>query len=128
MFDKDTILALMRDGHSVDDIASSMATTLNEAAAEYTALQEAEVKKMEEEAARQYEAKREAVCMMLDGLVDFLVAAGEDELVQEIHNVEIDKTVKMIDSAIATFKKFIKLQEIEFMGTADLSDFFCGLF
>ena len=120
MFDKTDILDMLKSGATVDEVASMMTEALNAANDEYTAFQEAEAKKMEEEkaakaeAARQYEAKREAVCMMLDGLVDFLVAAGEDDLVQEVHNVEVADVVSMVDDSLATVRNLLKLREVEF--------------
>ena len=120
MFDKTDILDMLKNGATVDEVASKMAEALNAANDEYTAFQEAEAKKLEEEKAakaeakRVYEAKREAVCMMLDGLVDFLIAAGEDELVQEVHNVEIADVVSMVDSSLETVRTLLKLREIEF--------------
>lgn len=116
MFDKADILNMLKNGATVDEVATKMTETLNAANEEYTALQEAEAKAVEEEreAIRQYEAKREAVCVMLDGLVDFLIAAGEDELVREIHNVEIDDVVAMVDSSLGAVRTLLKLRELEF--------------
>ena len=116
MFDKADILSMLKNGATVDEVAIKMTETLNAANEEYTALQEAEAKAVEEEkeAIRQYEAKREAVCVILDGLVDFLIAAGEDELVQEVHNVEIEDVVALVDSSLETVRALLRLRDLEF--------------
>ena len=120
MFNKADILEMLKSGATVEDVAAQLTDVLNAANKEYTALQKEEAKRQaEEEAAkaedeRVYNAKREAVCMMLDGLIDFLIAAGEDELVQEVHNVEIADVVSMVDDSLATVRQLLKLKDLQF--------------
>ena len=120
MFNKADILEMLKSGATVDDVAAKMTEALNAANDEYTALQKAEAKRQAEaemakaEDERVYNAKREAVCMMLDGLIDFLIAAGEDELVQEVHNVEIADVVSMVDESLAVVQRLLKLKDLQF--------------
>ena len=120
MFNKADILEMLKSGATVDDVATKMTEALNAANDEYTALQKAEAKRQAEaemakaEDERVYNAKREAVCMMLDGLIDFLIAAGEDELVQEVHNVEIADVVSMVDESLAVVQRLLKLKDLQF--------------
>ena len=111
---------MLKSGATVDDVATKMTEALNAANDEYTALQKAEAKRQAEaemakaEDERVYNAKREAVCMMLDGLIDFLIAAGEDELVQEVHTVEIADVVSMVDESLAVVQRLLKLKDLQF--------------
>ena len=120
MFNKADILEMLKSGATVDEVASMMTDALNAANDEYAALQEEEARRQAEaemakaEDERVYNAKREAVCMMLDGLIDFLIAAGEDELVQEVHNVEIADVVSMVDDSLAVVRQLLKLKDLQF--------------
>ena len=96
MYTKDDLLARLQNGEDVDTIAQEMATALNAAqAAVEEEAKRAEKQKAEENRVRN--AKREAVIMMLDGLSDYLIAAGEDELQKELNDIEVDQLIKMLD-------------------------------
>lgn len=115
MFTKEDILARLQNGESIDEIAKEMTDALNAADAQY---QEETIKANAEklEAERVKEAKRAAVDMMLDGLCDYLVAAGEGELLEDLKDADTDIVVDMIDSAIELTKTLEKLGNLEFAG------------
>ena len=48
-------------------------------------------------------------------LCDFLVAAGETDLVKDLENVDTDDVVEMLDSAIELTKTLDKLGNLEFI-------------
>ena len=111
MFTKEDILARLQNGDSMDEIAKEMSEILNEAEADYESAKQADA-----EATRVMNAKRVAVDGMLDCLCDFLVAAGEDELIEDLKDVDTDVVVDMLDSAIELAKTLEKLGNLEFAG------------
>ena len=115
MFTKEDILARLQKGDSMDEIAKEMSETLNAANAEY---QEETIKANAEklEAERVMNAKKVAVDGMLDCLCDYLVAAGEEELVKELNKVETDTVVKMLDSSIELAKTLENISSLEIAG------------
>lgn len=115
MFTKEDILARLQNGDSMDEIAKEMSDALNAAQQQY---QEETIKANAEklEAERVMNAKRVAVDGMLDCLCDFLVAAGEEELIEDLKGVETDVVVDMLDSAIELAKTLEKLGNLEFAG------------
>ena len=113
MYTKENLVARLQNGEDVDTIAQEMATALNEAqAAVEEEAKRAEKQKAEESRVRN--AKREAVVMMLDGISDYLIAAGEDELHKGLSDVDVDKMIKMLDSSIDMTKRLEKLKDLEF--------------
>lgn len=125
MFDKADILARLQDGDTIEDIAKEMTDALNDAD---KAFQESEAKRLEEvkrvfEQERVREAKRVAVDMMLDAVCDYLVAAGEDKLLDEVHEIDTDKVVELLDGTIEMAKSLEKLKGLQFplMGVKGLS-------
>ncbi len=113
MFTKADILARLQNGETVDAIASEMANALNEAQAEKDAL-DAELAAKAKEETRVLNAKRAAVDEMLDALCDYLVAAGESDLVSEVHELSTDKVIEMLDGAIEMAKSLEKLKGLQF--------------
>ena len=111
MFTKEDILARLQNGDSMDEIAKEMSDALNAAQADYESAKQADA-----EATRVMDAKRVAVDGMLDCLCDYLVAAGEGDLVKELEDVETDTVIKMLDSSIELAKTFEKLGQLEFAG------------
>ena len=111
MFTKEDILARLQNGDSMDEIAKEMSEILNEAEADYESAKQADA-----EATRVMNAKRVAIDGMLDCLCDFLVAAGEDELIEDLKDVDTDVVVDMLDSAIELAKTLEKLGNLEFAG------------
>ena len=111
MFDKADILARLQNGDSMDEIAKEMTDALNAAHADYESAKQADA-----EATRVMNAKRVAVDGMLDCLCDFLVAAGEEELIEDLKDVETDVVVDMLDSAVELAKTLEKLGNLEFAG------------
>ena len=109
-FNKADIIARLQKGEKIEDIANEMSEILNTAEADYKA---AEAQKTAE-ANRVEEAKREAVKMMIDGACDYCVAIGEEELLTELHEVDIDKIVTAIDSWFDMIKALANLETLEF--------------
>ena len=87
-----------------------MATALNAAAAEKKAM-DAEAAAQE---IRVLEAKRAAVNDMLSAVCDYLVAAGEGDLVGEVKDIDTDKVIEMLDGSIEMAKSLEKLKSLEF--------------
>lgn len=130
-FDKAEILARLQDGDTMEEILDELSDVINEADADYKRIQEeeqraaVEIEKAAKEAERVMNSKRAAVDGMLDYLCDYLVAAGEDDLIAELRDLDADKVIKMLDSSIAMAKSFEKLKEVEFnMPFADFTKFF----
>ena len=112
-FTKEDILARLQNGETAEDIALEVATALNEAEAEKKAL-DAELAAKEKEETRVLEAKRVAVDVMLDALCDYLVAAGEDDFIKDIKDIETDKVIEMLDGSINMAKSLEKLKDLRF--------------
>ena len=110
MFTKADILARLQDGDSMDEIAKEMSDALNAAQADYESAKQADA-----EANRVMEAKRAAVDMILDGVCDFLVAAGKDKLIEDIKDIDTDDVIDMLDSAIELGETLDKLKDLEFI-------------
>lgn len=113
MFTKADILARLQNGDTVDEIAAEMAAALNEAEAEKKAL-DAELAAKEKEETRVLEAKRAAVNGMLDAVCDYLVVAGEGDLIEDLREVDTDKVIEMLDGSIEMAKSLEKLKELQF--------------
>ena len=120
MFDKADILARLQRGDTIEDIAKEMTDALNEADQAY---QESEAKRLEEqkritafeqEQKRVHAAKSAAVDMMLDAVCDYLVAAGEDKLLDEIHEIDTEKVISLLDGSIEMAKSLEKLKGLQF--------------
>ena len=113
MFNKEDILTRLQNGDSADAIAQEMATALNEA---QTAFDEAKAAadKAKVEADRVLNAKRAAVEVMLDGVSDYLIAAGEAELQKEVKDIDIDKIIELLDGSIEMAKSLEKLKDLQF--------------
>jgi hypothetical protein len=109
MFTKDDILARLQNGESMDAIASEMADMLNAAKEEKDALDA-----QKKESDRVEKAKEEAALVMLDGLSDYLVATGNEELQKEIVNVDVRKVVESLDQSMDLVTKLLKLRDLEF--------------
>ena len=112
-FTKEDILARLQNGETADDIALEVATALNAAEAEKKAL-DAELAAKEKEETRVLNAKRVAVDGMLDALCDYLVAAGEDDFIKDLNEIDTDKVIKMLDGSINMAKSLEKLKGLEF--------------
>ena len=113
MFTKADILARLQNGDTVDEIAAEMANALNEAEAEKKAL-DAELAAKEKEETRVLNAKRMAVNDILDAVCDYLVAAGEDDFIKDLNEIDTDKVIEMLDSSIKMAKSLEKLKELQF--------------
>ena len=114
MFTKADILARLQNGDTVDEIAAEMANALNEAEAEKKAI-DAELAAKEKEETRVLNAKRMAVDMILDGVCDFLVAAGKSEHIEDIKDIDTDDVIDMLDSEIELGETLDKLKDLEFI-------------
>ena len=113
MFTKADILARLQNGETVDTIAAEMANALNEAEAEKKAL-DAELAAKEKEETRVLEAKRAAVNDMLDAVCDYLVAAGEDDFIDDLKEIDTDKVIELLDGSIEMAKSLEKLKDLQF--------------
>ena len=113
MFTKADILARLQNGDTVDEIAAEMANALNEAEAEKKAL-DAELAAKEKEETRVLNAKRMAVNDILDAVCDYLVAAGEDDFIKDLNEIDTDKVIEMLDSSIKMAKSLEKLKDLQF--------------
>ena len=116
MFDKVDILARLQNGETLEDIAKEMTDALNDAD---QAFRESEAKRLEEEKRaseqkRVRAAKSAAVDMILDAVCDYLVAAGEDKLLDEIQEVDTEKVIDLLDGTIEMAKSLEKLKGLEF--------------
>ena len=120
MFDKADILARLQRGDTIEDIAKEMTDALNDADKAY---QESEAKRLEEqkritafeqEQKRVHAAKSAAVDMMLDAVCDYLVAAGENKLLDEIQEIDTEKVIDLLDGSIEMAKSLEKLKGLEF--------------
>ena len=112
-FTKEDILARLQNGETADTIAEEMADMLNEAEAEKKALDVEKVAKEREEA-RVSAAKRVAVNDMLDAVCDYLVAAGEDDFIKDLNEIDTDKVIEMLDGSIKMAKSLEKLKDLQF--------------
>ena len=113
MFNKEDILTRLQNGDSADAIAQEMATALNEAQTAYDEAKAAE-DKAKVEADRVLNAKRAAVEVMLDGVSDYLIAAGEADLQKEVKDIKIDKVIELLDGTIEMAKSLEKLKDLQF--------------
>lgn len=116
MFDKADILARLHDGDTIEDIAKEMTDALNDAD---QAFREEKSKRMEEEKRaseqkRVRAAKSAAVNMMLDAVCDYLIAAGEDKFLDEVHEVDTEKVIDLLDGTIEMAKSLERLRGLEF--------------
>lgn len=127
MFDKADILAKLQNGATADAIADEFVNALNAAEKE---LKELEAKRAEEEKkeSRIYEAKREAVCEIIDGFCDFVIASGDDEMLAELQNVDLDKMVRMFDELIELSRSMARLKNLEFPKVENDEDVWGKLF
>ena len=131
MFDKADILAKLQNGATADAIADEFVNALNAAEKE---LKELEAKRAEEEKAEEdriYAAKREAVCEIIDGFCDFVVASGDDEMLAELQNVDVDKMVRMFDEMIEMIelsRSMARLKNLEFPKVENDEDVWGKLF
>lgn len=114
MLDKQDIIARLQDGDTMDQIVEEITDVVNAAANEYEQIQEEA--KMDIEAARLENAKREAVCMMVDGLCDYLVAVGDNELLEEIHKITVGDLVNTVDTIYNMSKTIKELEVNNFFG------------
>ena len=113
MINKADILARLASGETMDAIAAEITETLNAAEAEYIAERE-EAARQEAEIARVQNAKRAAIEMIVDGFCDYLVAIGEDELLDEMHEVDFDEMINSIDSVVELARSMQKLKDLQF--------------
>ena len=113
MTTKEDLIARLQNGDTVDQIAEEMTKALNDAKAEY----EAETKRKEEEKAKEdaiYDAKIDAAAAILDGFCDYLVAAGEDELLKDVGAVTENELIHTIDDVIDAYHMLDKMKDLEF--------------
>ena len=126
MYTKDDLLARLQNGEDLADIADELANALNEAQKEYDEITK-RIAQEEAEAERVAHAKEEAVLIILDGLSDYLIAVGEDELQKELsEEIEVEAMIKMLDSSIDMTKRLKKLESLEFADEALWTPLFKG--
>lgn len=103
MFTKNDIIARLESGTPVEAIADEMAQALNEAQAEYTKSKEEE-RRADEEAMKLHNAKREAMEVILDGFSDYLYVCGEEGLMDELAECNIDELIEGFDAMLELAK------------------------
>ena len=106
MFTKNDIIARLESGTPVEAIADEMAQALNEAQVEYAKSQEeARIKEEKAEAAQKlHNAKREAMEVILDGFSDYLYVCGEEGLMDELAECNIDELIEGFDAMLELAK------------------------
>ena len=124
MVTREEIMKELAAGHSIEEIADAITNTINEANTAYKLQQEEEAKRAEEarvaqeaiaaEELRVCAAKTEAVNMMIDGLCDYLVAVGRDDLLEECHSISTDEVVKAVDGMIEMLAALEGLKMLEY--------------
>jgi predicted RNA-binding protein Jag len=85
MLTKNDILEQLRQGQTVDELADQLTEALNSANDEY----QEELKTQENERIVDA-AKRQATVDMLDALCDYCVACGADNLIEAIHETDVE--------------------------------------
>ena len=95
MLSKNDILEQLRQGQTVDELANQLTKALNSANEEYQ-----EELKTQENDRVVYDAKRLAVLDMMDALCDYCVACGADNLIETIHNTEVEVMIDYLDRII----------------------------
>jgi hypothetical protein len=103
MFTKNDIIARLESGTPVEAIADEMAQALNEAQVEYAKSQE-EARIKDEEARKLHNGKREAMEVILDGFSDYLYVAGEEDLMDELAECNIDELIEGFDAMLELAK------------------------
>ena len=112
MFDKADILARLQKGDKIEDIANELSTALNDAEADYKAIQEKE--KTEFEEARVNGLKLEAAASILGGLADYCTAVGKEDLVEEIKKITVGQVVDLLDQSLDLVVMLNELKNLEF--------------
>lgn len=112
MFDKADILARLQKGDKIEDIANELSTALNDAEADYKAIQEKE--KTEFEEARVNGLKLEAAASILGGLVDYCTAVGKEDIVEEIKKITMEQVVDLLDQSLDLVVVLNELKNLEF--------------
>ena len=103
----DEILAQLREGNTIDDIAKDMTTTLNEAKRQYEKEQaEAKAKKEAEFAAAMKRADAAQICT----LVEKFTAKYYSDIPQHDH-ISAEDFITICDSIAEMFKSFQKIEE-----------------
>ena len=130
MLDKAQLIARLQDGDTMDQLLDELTQDLNAAEKEY---QESEAKRIEEEKRaeeenRVYNAKRAAVDDMLDALCDYLVAAEALDMLEEIHEVDTDKVIEMLDGSIKFARTLEAMKNLEFQEEDKKNDIVVQLF
>ena len=103
MFTKNDIIARLESGTPVEAIADEMAQALNEAQVEYAKSQQA-ARIKDEEAMKLRNAKREAMEVILDGFSDYLYVCGEEDLMDELADANIDELIEGFDAMLELAK------------------------
>ena len=121
MLTKDTILAMLKEGKSVDDVTELICDAINEAEAEYE-----EFQKQEEEKKAFEQRKYAAANQVLGAFCDYAIAIGEEQYVEKFAEVEIETLVTMLDEVFKLAKSLDNFKTLEFKYPRDNRDF--GLF
>ena len=95
MLSKNDILEQLRQGQTVDELADQLTEALNSANEEYQ-----EELKIEQKEHIVYASKRQAVEDMMDALCDYCVACGADNLIETIHETDVEVMVDYLDGII----------------------------
>ena len=95
MLTKNDILEQLRQGQTVDELADQLTEALNTANEEYQ-----EELKTQEKDRVVCDAKRQAVLDMMDALCDYCVTCGADNLIETIHETDVEVMIDYLDGVI----------------------------
>lgn len=103
MINKADIIAKLQEGVDIETLASQFSEVLNEAQAEYEQIQKEEAKSLQEK------AKVQAIYSIIDGMIDYCVAAGREELIQELRDTDVEQMIAATDgllNIVAALKEY----------------------
>ncbi len=105
--DKNYFLSRLNKGEDIDDIGQSVADMMNEAVAEYEAVQEAKKR-----TAQKDKAKRAAAAKMIDAIKEFAALEGLDPADFEPDEDELEELVQSFTSMFQVVVQMKKLGNI----------------
>ena len=112
MFSKEDILARMHKGESIEDIATAMSNTLNEAGETFQKEEEAKVKKAEQEAQKLADLQG-IIDLIHDFCIDYYCDNNVD--IDTVHNafatLDAESVNKMIEEAGAYAARMTEMQK-----------------
>ena len=109
MFDKEIILTMLNDGHSIDEIGKAIADAMNAASAEYQEIQE---RKKKEAAEQQKQArKKELIAQFIDTLQEYGELCGLPAGALALSQHDLDTIEASLDAYTKMFVSMSKLTD-----------------